>query len=76
MSKPPALSGSLLECYKLLKKVMNHQYAWPFNQPVDPIALGIPNYFDVIKEPMDLGTIQVIDFSSNIPNLFVLTFFF
>jgi len=58
MSKPPALSGSLLECYKLLKKVMNHQYAWPFNQPVDPIALGIPNYFDVIKEPMDLGTIQ------------------
>lgn len=29
-----------------------------FNQPVDPEALGIPNYFDVVKEPMDLGTIH------------------
>lgn len=28
-----------------------------FNQPVDPEALGLPNYFDVVKEPMDLGTI-------------------
>lgn len=28
-----------------------------FNEPVDPAALGLPNYFDVVKEPMDLGTI-------------------
>ena len=28
-----------------------------FNQPVDPEALGLPNYFDVVTEPMDLGTI-------------------
>ena len=28
-----------------------------FNQPVDPEALGLPNYFDVVKQPMDLGTI-------------------
>ena len=28
-----------------------------FNQPVDPEALGIPNYLDVVKQPMDLGTI-------------------
>lgn len=28
-----------------------------FNQPVDPEALGLPNYFTVVKEPMDLGTI-------------------
>jgi hypothetical protein len=27
------------------------------SEPVDPIALGIPDYFDVIKNPMDLGTI-------------------
>ena len=27
------------------------------SEPVDPIALGIPTYFDVIKSPMDLGTI-------------------
>lgn len=28
-----------------------------FNEAVDPEALGIPNYFEVVKEPMDLGTI-------------------
>ena len=25
--------------------------------PVDPVMLGIPTYFDVIKAPMDLGTV-------------------
>eukprot|EP01032_Pedospumella_encystans_P012075 gene12075-13993_t len=29
-----------------------------FGQPVDPAALGLPNYFDVIKHPMDLGTVR------------------
>jgi len=29
-----------------------------FLKPVDPIALGIPDYFEVIKNPMDLGTIE------------------
>ena len=31
---------------------------WPFAIPVDPVALNIPDYFDVIKQPMDLGTIR------------------
>jgi bromodomain-containing factor 1 len=26
--------------------------------PVDPVALGIPNYFAIIKKPMDLGTMS------------------
>uniref|UniRef100_A0A061RZE7 Dna-binding bromodomain-containing protein n=1 Tax=Tetraselmis sp. GSL018 TaxID=582737 RepID=A0A061RZE7_9CHLO len=29
-----------------------------FNEPVDPDALGIPEYFEIIKRPMDLGTIM------------------
>lgn len=29
-----------------------------FREPVDPMALGIPTYHQVITEPMDLGTIQ------------------
>jgi hypothetical protein len=29
-----------------------------FLAPVDPIALGIPTYFDIVKNPMDMGTIQ------------------
>ncbi len=47
-------------CQKLLSKLMAHEFAWPFNQPVDPVALGLPDYFDKISHPMDFGTIQVL----------------
>lgn len=30
----------------------------PFRQPVDPTQLGIPDYFDIVKRPMDLSTIK------------------
>ena len=30
----------------------------PFRQPVDAGALGIPDYYDIIKKPMDLSTIK------------------
>lgn len=36
----------------------NSDINFPFLQPVDPIALNLPNYFDVVKNPMDLGTIS------------------
>ena len=32
--------------------------ASPFRTPVDPNALGIPDYFDIIKTPMDMTTIR------------------
>ena len=30
----------------------------PFRHPVDPIQLGIPDYLDIVKKPMDMGSIQ------------------
>ncbi|KXS15137.1 Bromodomain-domain-containing protein [Gonapodya prolifera JEL478] len=30
----------------------------PFRHPVDPIRQGVPNYFQIIKRPMDLSTIR------------------
>ncbi|KAF5096703.1 hypothetical protein D0Z03_001564 [Geotrichum reessii] len=33
-------------------------YSYPFLDPVDPVALNCPNYFDIVKHPMDLSTIQ------------------
>jgi len=51
-----AFSGAS-QCKGLIKVLIKHKYAWPFVQPVDPIALGIPDYFDVIKKPMDFSTI-------------------
>ena len=37
--------------------------------PVDPVAQGIPDYFSVIKHPMDLGTIRTKLQSNSIPSL-------
>ncbi|XP_052189164.1 transcription factor GTE8 isoform X1 [Diospyros lotus] len=48
----------LKQCGELLKKLMQHQHAWVFNSPVDVVRLNIPDYFTVIKHPMDLGTIR------------------
>jgi len=36
----------------------NHQYGWVYDDPVDPILLGMPGYFDIITNPMDFSTIQ------------------
>ncbi|KAL5703778.1 hypothetical protein ACHQM5_022288 [Ranunculus cassubicifolius] len=41
----------------VIKKIMKMDAAEPFNAPVDPIALGIPDYLDIIDTPMDFGTI-------------------
>ncbi|KAJ3681160.1 hypothetical protein LUZ60_015649 [Juncus effusus] len=46
------------QCEQLLKRLMTHQYSWVFNTPVDVIKLNIPDYFTVIKTPMDLGTVK------------------
>ncbi|KAJ2006945.1 hypothetical protein H4R26_001086 [Coemansia thaxteri] len=42
----------------LLAKLKRDDAAWPFLRPVDPVALGIPTYFDLVKNPMDFSTIQ------------------
>jgi len=46
-----------LHSKQVLQKLMRHECGWIFNQPVDPVALAIPDYFDVISHPMDFGTI-------------------
>ncbi|KAK8716974.1 hypothetical protein V6N13_044262 [Hibiscus sabdariffa] len=46
------------QCEDLLKRLMRHQYGWVFNEPVDVVKLNVPDYFNVIKHPMDLGTIK------------------
>lgn len=41
-----------------LQKPKHHAFSSPFLIPVDPVALGIPSYFAIIKKPMDLSTIS------------------
>jgi bromodomain-containing factor 1 len=42
----------------LLRQVKKARDARPFLEPVDPIKLNIPRYFDIIVKPMDLGTME------------------
>ena len=34
------------------------EYNAVFGAPVDPKALNLTDYYDVIKQPMDLGTVM------------------
>ena len=43
---------------KLLNTLWRANQSWVFHEPVDPVKLNIPDYFDVVKTPMDFGTIK------------------
>ncbi|XP_022877444.1 transcription factor GTE4-like isoform X3 [Olea europaea var. sylvestris] len=45
-------------CSNLLQRLMKHKHGWVFNEPVNAKALGLRDYHDIIKHPMDLGTIK------------------
>ncbi|KAL1648874.1 transcription initiation at TATA-containing promoter protein [Diplodia intermedia] len=38
-------------------KPKHREFSYPFLQPVDPVALNIPQYLKIIRKPMDLGTV-------------------
>ena len=42
----------------LLKHVVQQPSSYPFMVPVDAEALGLADYHDVVKAPMDLGTVE------------------
>ncbi|GLT52555.1 hypothetical protein SLA2020_258890 [Shorea laevis] len=46
------------QCSTVLKYLMTNRYFCLFSKPVDPVALKIPDYFSVITNPMDLGTVK------------------
>lgn len=53
----PLLKEQLKFCSNVLRSLKRHKDSSPFFQPVDPVALQIPDYLEVIKHPMDFGTI-------------------
>ncbi|XP_055522086.1 bromodomain-containing protein 2-like isoform X5 [Leucoraja erinacea] len=60
-SKKGKLSEQLKYCNGILKELLSKKhaaYAWPFYKPVDANALGLHDYHDLIKHPMDLSTIK------------------
>lgn len=55
------LSDALKSCNEILKELFSKKhsgYAWPFYKPVDAELLGLHDYHEIIKKPMDLGTVK------------------
>lgn len=45
-------------CMTVLRQLKRSKDAAPFMQPVDPVKLQIPDYFKIVTDPQDLGTIE------------------
>lgn len=62
----PEISDQTVPLYdhwdKVAKRLVNQLWrcnaSQIFHKPVDPDRLGIPDYFEVVKNPIDLGTIK------------------
>jgi len=42
----------------IFKLLWKHEFSWPFQKPVNPIKLQLHNYSNIVRYPMDLGTIK------------------
>ncbi|XP_067315652.1 bromodomain testis-specific protein isoform X2 [Pseudorasbora parva] len=57
--KPGRLTNQLQYLEKVvLKSLWRHHFSWPFRQPVDAVRLNLPDYYAIIKNPMDMTTIK------------------
>ncbi|KAK6313920.1 hypothetical protein J4Q44_G00153790 [Coregonus suidteri] len=57
--KPGRLTNQLQYLEKVVVKALwRHNFSWPFRTPVDAVGLHIPDYYTIIKTPMDLSTIK------------------
>eukprot|EP00897_Mesotaenium_endlicherianum_P001170 jgi/Mesen1/11053/ME000099S10494 len=54
----PDVQTELKACLRVIDGVMGLPEADPFLEPVDPVALGASDYYEIVRTPMDLGTIR------------------
>ncbi|KAJ4966678.1 hypothetical protein NE237_018527 [Protea cynaroides] len=52
------LFDAMKQCGQILSKLMKHKKGWIFNDPVDVVGMGLHDYNQIIKHPMDLGTVK------------------
>ncbi len=61
-SKPKGRQTEAMKaCAEIIKEMFNKKhstYAWPFYKPVDTEQLDLHDYTQVIKKPMDLGSVR------------------
>jgi len=56
LARQPRHGPNYKQLLHLLNDLQNHQSSWPFLNPVDKD--DVADYYDVIKEPMDLSTME------------------
>jgi hypothetical protein len=54
-SDPDQIASQILP---LIQTILDDPFGWLFRDPVDPVELKIPDYFDIIKNPMDLNLVK------------------
>jgi hypothetical protein len=55
------MTEQLKFCLSIIKDLFhkkNLSFVWPFTKPVDVENLNLPDYYQIIKKPMDLGTVK------------------
>lgn len=65
----PSYAALMKQCESLLGRLMSHKYGKVFDKPVDVVKWKIPDYFTIIKHPMDLGTVKSRLISGQYPSL-------
>jgi len=48
----------LRRCREVLNQTKKNKFHWIFSVPVDAVRLGIPDYYTIVKTPMDMGTVK------------------
>jgi len=46
------------KCLPIIQDLIDDQFGWVFHDAVDPVALGLPDYFDIVKNPMHLELVK------------------
>lgn len=61
VSSPAAsalVSANLKKCGQILTRLMKHKKNVWFNAPVDAAKMGLHDYHQIVKQPMDLGSVK------------------
>jgi hypothetical protein len=54
-----AQNEGFVELYRIICNILNKPDSIAFREPVDWRNLGLDDYLDFVKHPMDLGTIKI-----------------
>ncbi|XP_078430636.1 transcription factor GTE2-like [Wolffia australiana] len=56
--RPSSGDAMMKKCAQILTKLMKHRHGWVFNTPVDVMGLGLHDYYQIVRRPMDLGSVK------------------